>query len=516
MEDREALLSQLGALDQRILPDELEAFLLAAEFIAVKRLTHCVRQLSARPGSPQSVFFFVRLPARLAGSRLLEPLLNFFRELRTQTLFCIQECRSSAQTLSLLERYEFALYVDDLDALSIAERSLYRSRARLTAIAISALRALLPVGHPAVSDVADVLRSVSLPGLPLMISGVDHEAQLTFLQQLRSVAQTLSLPLLATGHWITCEPALWEQFTLHENSPFFFSPTLLPGQKVHSSFIEGYQVLRPLSRGGMADAFLAEDATQRRCVVKLMRPELLNAPSFFEQFRAEVLALRRLRHDNVSQFLDCGFLGTSQRPWLATHHIEGISLTKLVLAGTLDPARLVRIMGQLLDALIHIHAHAIVHGDITPNNIIIANAGTRAERAVIIDFGLAVLGYASHSVAGGTPGFMSPEQAVGHTPSTSSDLYSLGCVLHFMLLGKPPISGNDPFRTPLTSVEPSAPEPASLSTLASDIPPELLSLLTRLLYVEPSERMTAVQAREALIPIASLSALNPQASVSSL
>src|SRR5215204_6557917 len=109
--------------------------------------------------------------------------------------------------------------------------------------------------------------------------------------------------------------------------------------------------------------------------------------------------------------------------------------------GPLSASDGVRLLRESAWALGHAHAQGVVHRDVKPDNILIESG---SGRALVADFGIAaVAGDALGDGVAGTPGFMSPEQALGHAIDARSDLYSLGATAFYALCGRLPFDGNN-------------------------------------------------------------------------
>jgi serine/threonine protein kinase len=177
--------------------------------------------------------------------------------------------------------------------------------------------------------------------------------------------------------------------------------------------------------------------------VKVVHPEIARDPEFIQRFRREVAAAQAVSDAYTAAVVGAG--PDDSPPWLATTFVPGPSLADLVVqAGPLPEDAVWRLAGGLAEALQAIHAQGLVHRDLKPGNILIAADGPR-----VIDFGI------SRTTSGtvvtatqmtiGTPAYMSPEQAQGHTVSPASDIFSLGSVLAFAATGQSPFGGGEMF-----------------------------------------------------------------------
>ncbi len=210
--------------------------------------------------------------------------------------------------------------------------------------------------------------------------------------------------------------------------------------------VGGFVLGRILGTGGMGQVAVGDHPTLGRAAVKVMTPDAGADPAFLARFERECAVLERLDHPNIARLVA---RGTDQgRPWLAMELVDGPSLAELVQAhGQLSEGDALRMGLQVCRALDHAwKAGGLVHRDIKPGNILVANGRT----AKVIDFGLARDGGGNDlTVAGaviGTPAFMAPEQVRGERVDQRTDIYALGCTLFQLLTGRPPYTDEQPLR----------------------------------------------------------------------
>ena len=202
-----------------------------------------------------------------------------------------------------------------------------------------------------------------------------------------------------------------------------------------------YRLERELGGGGMSRVFLAEDTQlSRRVVVKVLPPELaagINA----ERFHREIQLAASLQHPHIVPLLAAG--GADDLFYYTMPLIGGESLrTRLSRERQLSIRDAVHTLREVADALAYAHARGVVHRDIKPDNVLIAD-----HHALVTDFGVAKAlsrsggdsGLTSVGVALGTPAYMAPEQAAGD-PNIDhrADVYALGAMAYEMLAGGPP------------------------------------------------------------------------------
>ncbi|MCX5198331.1 serine/threonine-protein kinase [Streptomyces sp. NBC_00249] len=199
-----------------------------------------------------------------------------------------------------------------------------------------------------------------------------------------------------------------------------------------------YRLEGRLGEGGMGEVFLARSPGGREVAVKLIRSEYARDPQFRRRFALEVEAARRVGGFHTAQVVDADT--GAARPWLVTAFVDGPSLHEAVTGrGPLDAAGVSALAAGLAEGLAAIHACGLVHRDLKPGNVIMAEDGPR-----IIDFGIAQVADAgavtSTGVVVGTFSFMSPEQIRAEQAGPASDVFSLGCVLAYAATGRSPFA----------------------------------------------------------------------------
>ncbi|MBE9224558.1 serine/threonine protein kinase, partial [Phormidium sp. LEGE 05292] len=269
-----------------------------------------------------------------------------------------------------------------------------------------------------------------------------------------------------------------------------------------STFLNNrYQIIQSLATGGFGHTFLAEDThlpSRRRCVIKQLKPIAQNAQVYQftkQRFQREATILEKLgaSHDRIPQLY--AYFEENQEFYLVQEFIEGETLTeKIQKDGKLSDRTVQKILIDLLPVLDFIHSQGIIHRDIKPENIILRQ---RDNKPVLIDFGalketmmttINSQGNPTNSMVIGTPGFMSVEQAAGK-PIYSSDLYSLGLTIIYLLTGKLPQE---------LPIDPKTNE-LIWHHYAANINPNLAAVLDRSIKSHPSDRYsTARQMLDAL------------------
>lgn len=208
-----------------------------------------------------------------------------------------------------------------------------------------------------------------------------------------------------------------------------------------------YTITLLLGSGGMGDVYLAEDPLlNRRVALKLLPLWLALDQACVARFRREALAASRLTHPNVPVVYEAGEIDGQH--YIATEFIQGITLAERLSRGSIPWREALGIAIPVGHALAAAHAYGIVHRDVKPGNILIREDGN----VKLADFGIAKLQERSVPVvpAGvktetgtiiGTPVYMAPERLSGQPVDARTDIWSLGVVLHEMILGCPPSQG---------------------------------------------------------------------------
>jgi serine/threonine-protein kinase len=202
-----------------------------------------------------------------------------------------------------------------------------------------------------------------------------------------------------------------------------------------------YRLDRRLGAGGMSTVYLAEDTVLERPVaVKLLAEHLADDDAFVRRFRREALAAARLQHPNIVQVFDSGKDPDSGRHFIVMEYVEGPSCAALLREHRrLDVDQAVRIVRDACHGLAYAHRHGVIHRDVKPGNLLIAEASGITKLA---DFGIAKAAEQTRitqvgSVLG-TAAYLSPEQAHGEEAGPRSDIYSLGVCAYQFLTGQLP------------------------------------------------------------------------------
>ncbi|WP_254705563.1 serine/threonine-protein kinase [Streptomyces vilmorinianum] len=255
-----------------------------------------------------------------------------------------------------------------------------------------------------------------------------------------------------------------------------------------------YRLLDVLGQGGMGTVWRARDEVLgREVAVKEVRaPAGLAAADrgrLYARLEREAWAAARISHRNVVTVYDVAT--EDGRPWIVMELIPGLTLSEVLDAeGPMPPKRAALIGAEVLAALRAAHEAGVLHRDVKPGNVLLANDG----RVVLTDFGIAAVeGTSPLTMTGeliGSPEFLAPERALGRTPGPASDLWSLGVLLYAAVEGNSPFRQDTPLSTLRAVVDEELPPPRRAGALAP--------VIEGLLRKEPQERMSAAAAERQL------------------
>ncbi len=248
-----------------------------------------------------------------------------------------------------------------------------------------------------------------------------------------------------------------------------------------------YRVVRHLARGGMAEVYLARDELlDRHVAVKVLFPELAEDGSFVERFRREARAAAGLNHPSIVSVFDFGEDEGSY--YIVMEFVDGTTLRDVIRSeGPLEPTQAAQVGADIAAALSVAHQHGIIHRDVKPGNVLIADATSSVK---VADFGIARAGDPRESLTMtgavmGTATYLAPEQAQGRPIDHRTDLYALGIVLYEMLAGRAPFSGETPMAIAYKHLSES---PAAPSTHNPAVPAALDRVVLRAMEKDPDAR----------------------------
>ncbi len=267
-----------------------------------------------------------------------------------------------------------------------------------------------------------------------------------------------------------------------------------------------YEIVAPLGAGGMGEVYRARDSRLgREVAVKVLPESVSRNPELRARFEREAKTVSSLNHPHICVLHDVGREGDTD--FLVMELVEGETLAQRLSRGALPLPEVVRLGGQIADALDRAHRAGVVHRDLKPGNVMVTKSGVK-----LMDFGLArVAGVAGGAAGGGslthsptvaqaltaegtlvgTFQYMGPEQLEGKEADARSDLWALGCVLYEMATGRRAFEGKSQASL-ISAIMTSEPPPIATSgTRASgEAPPAALDQLVRaLLAKDPDDRV---------------------------
>src|SRR5580698_7888254 len=244
-----------------------------------------------------------------------------------------------------------------------------------------------------------------------------------------------------------------------------------------------YRLLDRLGEGGMGVVHLARDPEGRLVAVKVLQPLGTEGPNARRRLGREVETMRRVRSPYVAEVLDADVTG--EFPYIVTRFVAGPTLDEMVRnRGPLPGPGLRRLAHGTAEALAAIHAAGVVHRDLKPGNVMLAQ-----DRPIVIDFGIAQAGDATRltqtGLVMGTPGYLAPEVIEGQPSSPASDVHCWGATMAYAATGRAPYGGGgDSFQTIFYRI-------VSGHADLSGVPGPLVPLLSAALARDPSHRPSA-------------------------
>ena len=220
-----------------------------------------------------------------------------------------------------------------------------------------------------------------------------------------------------------------------------------------------YQLLEPISSGGMATIYRAyQPGLDRVVAIKVLPEFLLNQPGFLERFKIEAQAIAKLDHPHILPVYDYG--EAERTPYLVMKYVPGGTLRDLIAQGSIEPRQAAVLLRQMAEALEHAHRQGVIHRDVKPSNVLMQDR----RWVQLTDFGLAKMMTGSSNITAtgtgvGTPDYMSPEQAQGLLIDQRTDIYSLGIVLYQMLTCDVPFHAETPMAVMLMQITDPPPAP---------------------------------------------------------
>src|ERR1043166_9274063 len=254
-----------------------------------------------------------------------------------------------------------------------------------------------------------------------------------------------------------------------------------------------YEVLSPLGAGGMGEVYKAKDTRLgREVAVKVLPAHLTDDPDVKARFEREAHAISQLTHPHICTLYDVG--NAAGVEYLVMELLEGQTLAERLEKGPLSTDSVLKIGGQIADALDRAHRAGIVHRDLKPGNVMLTKTGAK-----LLDFGLAKSASIGFSADAGTVlrpltqegsilgtfQYMAPEQLEGLEADSRSDIFALGAVLYEMTTGERAFDGST--KTSLIAAIVSK-DPKPLAQVQPLTPPALEHVIAKCLAKDPDDR----------------------------
>jgi len=210
------------------------------------------------------------------------------------------------------------------------------------------------------------------------------------------------------------------------------------------SWLDQYQIVEEIGRGGMAVVYRAyQPSLNRQVALKVLPPQFAFNAAFVERFQREARSAAKLNHPHIVVIYDIG--QHDELHYIVMEYLDGRTLKQIIeQKGSLSTAQALNIVVQIADALDYAHQRGLVHRDVKPDNIFVSPNG----HVTLTDFGIVKAAFDTRltqtGTLVGTPEYMSPEQAEGAQIDHRTDIYSLGVVLYNMLSGQVPFQGATP------------------------------------------------------------------------
>jgi serine/threonine-protein kinase len=258
-----------------------------------------------------------------------------------------------------------------------------------------------------------------------------------------------------------------------------------------------YHIKEKIGEGGMATVFKAHQLNlDRHIALKVLPPYFASKyPAFAKRFQREAKAVARLHHPNILPVYEYGTI--ENYSYIAMRYVEGSQTLGHLMPRALTNERILDLVSQVAAALTHAHKHGIVHRDVKPANILMADGSW----ALLSDFGLVQDDESGSRLTDtgkgiGTAAYMSPEQAQGSRVDHRTDIYALGVILYEMLTGIIPHDASTPLGIMLKRTTQPPPLPRALNPT---IPLGVEQIIVRALAVKPKDRYdSAVEFANAL------------------
>ena len=259
-----------------------------------------------------------------------------------------------------------------------------------------------------------------------------------------------------------------------------------------------YRIVEPIGAGAMGMVFLVEHVVlPRRFAAKVLSPELARHPEAIARFEVEAHAISQLEHENVVSVVDYGKTDDGC-VFLVMELLRGKTLQARIDQGSISLDEIVSVVSQVCRALAAAHAAGIVHRDMKPENVFLADRPGMRPLVKVLDFGVSKA--REHSLRDGrittqgqllgSPEYMSPEASRGEEVDARADIYAVGIILYQLLCGDVPFRHENYLKV-LQMHATLAPAPPRL--LAPALPDAVERLILRALEKDPARRHPSIE-----------------------
>jgi hypothetical protein len=275
------------------------------------------------------------------------------------------------------------------------------------------------------------------------------------------------------------------------------------GDLAPGTMVGDYEIIGKIGEGGMGTVYSARHPLiDKRAAIKVIRPVLSASAEAVERFIREARAANQIGHPNIVDVFLFGRL-LDGRQYYAMELLQGQSLGQRIKSGHMTLPDIADILVPICRALEAAHEKGVIHRDLKPDNVILAEVTGERPRVKLLDFGIAKLARPDETRLErtrtgsmmGTPMYVSPEQARGRRIDARTDIYSLGAMAFEMVLGRPPFLADNAMDIIAGHLNAAPPSPAALWPA---IPPALDRLLLEMLDKDPEQRPTLARVRETL------------------
>ena len=285
--------------------------------------------------------------------------------------------------------------------------------------------------------------------------------------------------------------------------------------RVGAVLADTYKIERLIAEGGMGSVYACEHLRlQQRFAVKFLDAVMVRDDEAYARFRQEAEIAASLNHQAIIQVFDFN-VDERGNPYMVMELVPGQTLTDYAGGRKLLIRDVVRILEPIASGLEAAHRAGIVHRDLKPSNIMVRRLESGGFEAKLLDFGISKMrdgqaGLTRDNIVMGTPNYMSPEQAKGHTAQVDArtDIFALGAILYELITGRRAFEGNE---TPKLLHAIAYEHPPSILSRCQDCPPELARVVLRCLSKHPRDRYAS--ARELMAAVHDAVKPEPQAEV---